>query len=217
MNTLYLSSSSSKHTLLDSYIIHDNIILGNGATSVVKLGTHIRTNKSIAVKVVDIKLDPLSYRREVEILAKLNHPHIVRFLGNIKRGSKGIIFMERVQATLRDYLVNRGGVIPHGEIVEIMLQLVDAMQYVHGIGYYHSDLKPENFAYNPLTRTVKIFDFGYSKRVHASDPITKSARWSPLFMAPERLLGRKHNPYPTEVWSLGITFFPNGCGKDTFW
>jgi len=126
-------------------------------------------------------------------------------------GTTGYIFTEFVKGEeLSQYVreKGRGKGIGEEESLEILLQLVDGMDTVHSAHFSHNDLKPENIIYNPETKTAHILDFGLSTEVTDQDGNITECCGSPLYMAPEVITQTKrHNPFISDVWSLGLIFY----------
>jgi len=126
-------------------------------------------------------------------------------------GTTGYIFTEFVEGEeLSQYVKEkgRGKGIGEEESLEILLQLVDGMDTVHSAHFSHNDLKPENIIYNANTKTPHILDFGLSTEVTEPDSTVTECCGSPLYMAPEVITQTKrHNPYFSDIWSLGLIFY----------
>jgi len=202
---------------LTVFTVYHDTRLGKGASSVVKLAIHKNSGEKAAVKEVDL-LDHLKeYRREVQALNQLKHPNIIGFYGHSRKGVKGVIFLEYVRETLKDYLKRVGGSVSEVEAVLVTLQLADGLQYMHKQGICHCDLKPDNISYDVVVGKVKIFDFGFCEFLDATRSVSSTAaRGSPLFMAPERVLRLKHKPFLAEIWSLGVVFYNLMVGVTPF-
>jgi len=100
-------------------------------------------------------------------------------------------------------------------MVDVMFQLADALGYVHGLGIVHYDIKTENIAYDASQKKVQFFDFGYGLQV-LPGCLVCCDRGSPLYMSPERLVQRPHDPFKADLWSLGVTFYEIATGTTPF-
>jgi len=197
------------------YVISSEI-LGKGSFSVVKSAVHTVTQTRVAAKVIDLMKNKDIYTQEVNALSRLNHSHIVKFLhSQVNEEGKGVIYLERInQPSLQSYL-QQNRTLPLQTALHLFAQLVDAVDHMHKNYVAHSDLKPENIAYDVLTQTAKIFDFGLS---HATEPkiLSTSFVGSPLYMAPEVLLREKYNPFAADIWSLAMVLLEMITGKTPF-
>jgi len=193
------------------YVIGSRV-LGKGATSIVKFAVNLRTKEPAAVKIVHLFLNAKKFHQELNALALINHPNIVKLLHYETRDDNGILFLEYLPfPSLFDHIQNFGRV--SNEVgFKILSQIVDAFKLMHYLGFSHNDFKPENTSYNPSTRNVKIFDFGLSQRTKASVEFTGS----PLYMAPEIHLRTPYDPFLADVWSIGICFFEILTGDTPF-
>lgn len=102
------------------------------------------------------------------------------------------------------------------EMIDVMFQLADALCYMHGLGIVHYDIKTENIAYDPNKKKVQFFDFGYGLQILQPGCLVCYDRGSPLYMGPERLLQRPHDPFKADLWSLGVTFYEIATGTTPF-
>ena len=131
-----------------TYKLHEE--LGRGASGTVFRATEHETGKEVAVKMLNkgaLALAGVSTERcyaEVEILRRVNHPHIVSLIGVYESEEKLVLVLELVRGReLFDVIVQRGR-ISESEARSIFLQLADAIAYLHAIGILHRDIKPEN-------------------------------------------------------------------------
>src|SRR5207244_5218691 len=107
------------------------------------------------------------FKREAQVLASLNHPHIAAIYGFEDSGSVHALVLELVEGpTLADRI--RQGPIPIDEALPIARQIADALQAAHEQNIIHRDLKPANIKRRP-DGTVKVLDFGLAK---ALDPVS---------------------------------------------
>jgi serine/threonine protein kinase len=113
-------------------------------------------------------------------LKPLNHPNVVKVSNLIHDEFKGqlIMIMEFVQGlTLEDYVLKiqqDKQRLPEQEVVFILKQLVQAIEYIHQQGICHRDLKPDNVLINPKTKEIKLTDFNISKRFEVEEDGTKT-------------------------------------------
>ncbi len=132
---------------LGSYRIET--ILGSGAMGVVYRGTDEKRGRVVAVKVVHGELSQGSkvqerFKREFEILDQFRHPGIVRNLGYGKFRGTLYIAMEFIQGATLDSILEERGAMPWREVVDLGIQICQALQYAHERGVVHRDLKPSN-------------------------------------------------------------------------
>jgi len=146
------------------------------------------------------------FYRELTLLRQLNHPNIIRLFGWKISSDKtvGILFIDKFQSTLEEHLENVGPLDEH-DALPVMLQMIDALIYMHDLGISHSDIKPENVSYDPISKVPFIFDFGFGVQVEA--PVVTTSTGSPLYMSPEIFTRVPHDPFKADLWSVGMTFY----------
>jgi serine/threonine protein kinase len=191
-------------------------IVGRGFAGFVYKAIDIDTNQTVALKVYK-RIDRLAVDvpREVQICQTLTHPHILPILKTFE--------IRRPRENLY------GAVLPFAEFgslshsnlpeltialsVDLLLQIGDALTYLHGRHIVHRDVKPQN---------ILIFDHGFtlcdfSAAVTLTDPaqLLSDQVGTSVFMAPE-VATRSYRPKPTDLWSLGITVFCLLFGKLPF-
>ena len=212
-------------TRLGSYEIVGS--LGAGGMGEVYRAHDTNLGRAVALKTLPDRVvhDPerlARFRREAQLLAALNHPHIAGIYGLEESGGHRFIVLELVDGeTLADRL--RRGPLPVEEAVGIAREIADALQSAHERGIIHRDLKPANIALTAQDR-VKILDFGLAKAVDptamdALPPIDSPTITSPAmltgmgmilgtaaYMSPEQAKGRAADKR-SDVWAFGCVLF----------
>jgi serine/threonine protein kinase len=168
---------------------------------------------------------------EVNIRARLQHPNVVQFIGYAIKGSQHVIVMELMSKDLRAYLhenVHDGQTIPQLVAVDIMLQLAEAMTYLHESGVMHRDLNPENVLVNvPETEDLhllssvqaKITGFGMSKLNLNNSRFTTRQVGKAQWRAPEVFEDEQNTEKYTkaaDVYSFAMVFFEVLTGEVPF-
>jgi eukaryotic-like serine/threonine-protein kinase len=198
-------------------------LLGRGGMGAVYRARDMRLDRLVAVKVVRAELigDPDArrrFRREAQIVAKLQHPGIVSVFdyGTLPDGSAYLV-MELVRGEdLRRVLVREGRLEPE-RAARILASVCAAIEAAHRQGVLHRDLKPENILLPDDDSDAKVLDFGVAKVVtqDRGEGTTSSSAaatvltvegavvGTPAYMAPEQLRGQTPDAR-TDVFSLGV-------------
>lgn len=168
--------------------------------------------RQVVIKCIDLhtnKIELTKVMKEIYILAKLDHPRIIRFLGVFEYETKINIIMEYApNGNLSDLIELRrkkGVQFNESEILRFFCDLLMGVNYLHIRNIIHRDLKPENVLLDWNFR-VKIADFGVSKIFPGTDHNTALTDGTPLYMAPELFHNYPYN-YKSDVWSLGVIFY----------
>lgn len=142
--------------------------LGAGGMGEVYRATDSTLDREVALKVLPDAMahDPdrvARFEREAKLLASLNHPHIAAIHGCGQSDDNRFLVLELVEGpTLTDRLAD--GPMLSEEVLDISLQIVDALDAAHSVGIVHRDIKPSNISLNER-RQVKVLDFGLAKRL----------------------------------------------------
>ncbi len=180
--------------------------------------------RRVAVKIINADTGLSLYhrfRREVQILADLNHPNLVLLYDAGRMGDgRPFLMMELVEGeTLRDWLIQRGPMTPE-QTVEVIKQAAAGLHAAHEKGVIHRDIKPANIAVTESgdKLTVKVLDFGVAARKHhdgSGVSSTKGAIGTLLYMSPEQLQStQSHDLTPaSDVYALGLTAYELLTGR----
>lgn len=147
--------------------------------------------------------------RELQILARIEHPNIIQTHSIMRRGSRVFIFMRL--AELGDLLsyIQRHGALAEERSRFWFYQMVDAIQYLHQMDIAHRDLKCENILISK-NMNIKLSDFGFAR--HCKDKIGSSILSSTFcgsaaYAAPEIVGNKPYQPKAADLWSLGVVLF----------
>jgi len=201
---------------LDRYRIVETI--GHGAFSDVYLATDPDGRPAVLKCPHESLLGDVSafdrFRREFEIVRRLDHPGIQRSLDVGEDRSRPYLVMEYVEGETLRARIRRSGRLPVGEAVDVTEQLARAMASAHAQGIYHRDLKPENVLVTPDGRVV-VTDFGIALMTGAR---RLTWRWltstigTPDYMAPEQVQGKRGDAR-TDIYALGVMLFEMLAGR----
>ncbi|MDI9540980.1 MAG: Stk1 family PASTA domain-containing Ser/Thr kinase [Bacillota bacterium] len=185
--------------------------IGEGGMADVYLAIDSILKREVAVKVLrgDLASDPVNltrFKREALAITSTSHPNIVEVFDVGQHDGKHYIVMEYVHSKTLKQLIRSRGNIPIDEAVNIMKQLVSAVEHAHKMGIIHRDIKSQNVLVKD-DGTVKLSDFGIASIVGVSD-ITKTDTviGSVHYMAPELAQGQPVK-VQSDIYSLGIVFY----------
>jgi eukaryotic-like serine/threonine-protein kinase len=208
-------------TLGTKYPYKLEAVLGSGAMGVVYRATDLNRGRPVAVKVVGGEIaqgDKVQKRfvREAKILEQFRHPGIVKFLGYGKFRGTWYIAMEFVQGSTLEKILAEGGPLPWREVVDLAIQICDALHYAHERGVIHRDLKPSNLMITE-DRKVKLADFGIAKDLDA-ESLTGTGRTlgTAAYMAPEQIRGTPAISHKTDLYALGVVLYQMLVGRAPF-
>lgn len=151
------------------------------------------------------------FEKEFDSLFQLDHQNIVRALGKSKDENGIYYFMEYIDGrTISEMIANKEF---ENEILfkNIMLQILDALIYVHKKQIYHRDLKPENILVTYRGDNVKIIDFGLSLTDSLIENINKVG--TPKYSSPEQKINSSEIDHRSDIYSLGIIMLEILTGK----
>jgi len=179
--------------------------LGEGSFGVVYRARHKDSGYPLAIKDFDVydveEADPIA--KEIEILKKCNHPHVVSYFGSCSPPSKLWILMDYCGlGSLNDVMNSLDRPFKEKEIALICQQSLVGLIYLHSKQIIHRDVKAANILLTDNGR-IKIADFGVSQQI-LSTFSKGSIAGTPYWMAPEILKQEKYSN-KVDVWSLGIT------------
>ena len=215
--------------------------IGEGGMGTVWRGHHLKLDRAVAVKVLDETLQLRTdgrerFIREGKALALLDHRNVVRVY-DCDQLPDGTLFlcMELLEGDTLRALIN-GGVRPDPlDVIDIGLQICDAIEAAHKRGILHRDLTPSNIMrLHDSAKTIKVIDWGICKYMdlfymrapqkYGAPPGSRlvtplGCRFGTLeYMAPEMIL--RENPGPpsfcTDVYALGVVLYELLTGKQPF-
>lgn len=186
--------------------------IGEGGLGVVYEATEETGTRRAAIKFLRPGLDAGSFRRrflkERRILGELEHPHIARWLdGGVDDGGRPYLVMEFVDGEPLDHYLaetKAGGAAR----LDLMAQVLDAVQYLHGALVAHGDLKPSNILVG-ADGQVKLLDFGAAKLMHPADSTgggettMTRAFLTPHYASPEQKMGDGPS-VSSDIYALGV-------------
>ena len=215
--------------MLGKTIRHYRVIgkLGVGGMGVVYEAEDARLSRRVALKFLPDELadDPDAarrFQREAQTIALLNNPHICTIYDVDEHEGRKFIAMERLEgANLKLYMARK--TLETAEVLDIALQITDALAAAHAKAIVHRDIKPGNIFISE-TGQVKVLDFGLARRFVAPDTgellldgstMPGRPQGTANYMAPERILQMPLDPR-SDLFSLGVVIYEMATGRLPF-
>jgi tRNA A-37 threonylcarbamoyl transferase component Bud32 len=200
--------------------------LGGGGMSRVFLALETALDRKVVVKVLlpelaaGVNVD--RFRREIQLAAQLQHPHIVPLLAAGEADELPYFIMPFVVGESLRARVAREGELPISETVRILRDVVSALAYAHARGVVHRDVKPDNVLLSGGVAVVT--DFGVAKAVSASSDIKGAggvtslgvALGTPMYMAPEQATASPQIDHRADLYALGVVTYEMLTGQPPF-
>jgi serine/threonine protein kinase len=179
---------------------------GSGGMGTVYRGRDLSTGQSVAIKFVSIvKGDRrVRFAREVELLASIEHPSIVRYIGDGEVEGQPFLVTEWLEGRSLGAQAREVG-FTLAESVDVIWQLATALGHVHRAGIIHRDIKPSNVIFGaPVPGRVILIDFGIARSVDDM-ALTQMGHLvgTPGYFSPEQARGEPRLDARTDVFALG--------------
>jgi serine/threonine protein kinase len=215
-----MTDSSLAAALQDRYVIERE--LGRGGMATVYLARDLKHGRHVALKVLHpelaASLGPERFQREIETVARLQHPHILTVHDSGEAAGQLWFTMPFVEGeSLRDRL-RREQQLPVEAALRIATDAARALQYAHEHGVIHRDIKPENLLLTKDGSTL-VADFGIAKALSGGDDrLTETgiSVGTPAYMSPEQATGDRTLDARTDVYALGAVLYEMLAGEPPF-
>jgi eukaryotic-like serine/threonine-protein kinase len=206
-------------------------LIGAGGQGEVYKAHDTRLNRSVAIKVLPQEISGKAeararFRREAEMIAALNHPHICTLYDIGHHESTDYLVMELLDGETLATRLQRGP-LPLDQAITYGIEAADALDKAHRRGVTHRDLKSSNIM---LTKSgVKLLDFGLAKLRESQAPVSEHSAMQTKdavtaegtilgtlqYMAPEQLEGKEADS-PTDIFALGAVLYEMVTGRKAF-
>ncbi|XP_058056966.1 serine/threonine-protein kinase stk11 isoform X1 [Anopheles bellator] len=205
-----------KCKLVGKYVMGE--VLGEGSYGKVKEVLDSETLRRLAVKILTkrklrrIPNGEQNVRREIKLLRKLQHCNVIKLLDVLynEEKQKMYLIMEYCVGGLQEMLDSvRDKKLPMHQAHDYFVQLLDGLEYLHGRGIIHKDIKPGNLLLT-LDHTLKISDFGVAEALDIFAPTDEctTGQGSPAFQPPEIANGHEvFSGFKVDIWSTGVTLY----------
>jgi serine/threonine-protein kinase len=204
-------------------------VAGEGGMGIVYAAEHLVLRQRVAVKVLlpDAATSEMvveRFAREAQANARIQSEHVARVMdaGSTATGAPFLV-MEYLEGCDLEELLSVEGPLPLTDVVDYLMQALEALAHAHAVGLVHRDIKPANLflACRPDGgNVIKMLDFGISKAIR-SRPEEKvltgqAVLGSPVYMSPEQLRNAKDIDARADIWSLGVVAYELLAGKPPF-
>jgi serine/threonine protein kinase len=197
--------------------------LGQGGMGAVFLGRDVKLGREVAIKVLppitQAYLGSERFEREVQLAAKLSHPHIVPLFEADEVDGFLYYVMGYVEGESLAERLTRQGPLPLEEAIRITAEVGDALQYAHQRGVIHRDIKPANILLSGGHALVT--DFGIAKNIaEAEEGKTLTGTGitvgTAAYMSPEQAIGERRIDARSDVYALAAVLYEMLAGEPPF-
>ena len=198
--------------------------LGGGGMSRVFLADDLTLGRKVVVKVLPPEMaasvNQDRFRREIQLAARLQHPHVVPLLSANASGDLLWYVMPFIEGESLRAKLAREGELPVNEAVRLLREITDALAYAHEQGIVHRDIKPDNVMVS--RGHALVTDFGVAKAVSESAGTASGltslgvALGTPAYMAPEQAAADPHVDHRADLYALGAVAYEMLAGRPPF-
>jgi serine/threonine-protein kinase len=209
-----------KAALADRYAIERE--LGSGGMATVYLARDVKHDRLVAVKVLDpelaASLGAERFLREIQVTAKLNHPHILPLYDSGSADGFVYYIMPFVEGESLADKIARDKQLSIKEAVQITREVAEALVQAHSYGLVHRDIKPANILMSGGHAIVADFGIAAAVSQAGGEKLTKSGTTvgTPAYMSPEQGMGSDRLDGRSDIYSLGCVLFEMLCGQVPF-
>jgi serine/threonine protein kinase len=206
-------------TVLGQYELCD--VLGQGGMSVVFKAKHKLTDQEVALKILPPELAAHSqvksrFLEEAKALAALDHPNIVHLYNFGQENGSFVLAMQYVQGKTWERMILESKRLDWKHTCRIAIDVLKALEYAHGRGVVHRDMKPSNVLVRSHDGMATVMDFGIAKMTTSTRlTATGQTMGTVRYMSPEQVRGQDVD-LRTDIYSLGATIYESLVGDTPF-
>jgi serine/threonine-protein kinase len=192
--------------------------LGQGGMAKVFLAHDLKYERQVAVKVLRPELasdiGPSRFLREIQIAARLHHPHILPLYDSDQVDGLVYYVMPYIEGESLRQRIGREHQLPVNDALQIAREVADALSYAHSAKVIHRDIKPANILLD--AGHALVADFGIAKAAGSGESSTGHVVGTPAYMSPEQIDGVQTVDGRTDIYSLGCVLFEMLTGQPPF-
>jgi non-specific serine/threonine protein kinase len=195
--------------------------VGRGGMATVFLAEDLKHGRRVAIKVLDPEVAAAighdRFLREIEIVARLNHPHILPLHDSGEANGELYYVTPFIEGESLRALLDRGKPLPVEQALRLAREAAAGLGHAHHRGLVHLDVKPENILLSDGIALVA--DFGIARSATAADPragVSGLALGTPLYMAPEQFLPDGEVDARTDLYALACVLYEMLAGRPPF-
>ena len=198
---------------IGKYIATD--IIGRGGFSIVYKGIEADSGRPVAIKMLrhDLAMDSdfiSCFRNEAEIIARLDHPNIIKVFEILEQFRTVFIVMEYFEGEALSDLIKKKNAFDAAVVADILKKILHGLGYAHDKGIIHRDINPHNIIVQG-NEHLKILDFGFACPIGTNDLHMGTIFYTP----PEQIAGEPMDQR-ADIYSLGIMAYEMVTGKRPF-
>ncbi len=196
--------------------------IGEGGMGEVYLAEQLSMHRTVAIKILHQKwADDEEFRKrfllEARAAGKLSHPNVIQVFDVGKYQGLYYFSMEYIDGVTVDDLIRHEGPIGLEKVIDVTLQVCEALEYLSEQGIVHRDIKPANIMVMK-DGTVKLADFGFIQQAMVDRELMQEGTTigTPDYISPEQARGQRDLDVRSDIYSLGASVFHMLAGKTMY-
>lgn len=185
--------------------------IGDGGLGTVYKAKQLTMNRNVALKVLHPKWlsdeeFPQRFLLEARMVGKMSHPNLLQIYDVSQVGKYLYFSMEYINGPSVEDIIDSEGALPPLIVINIILQVIDALEYIQDFDVVHRDVKPANVLLT-TNGVAKLGDFGFLKSKYDESIQTDGqVLGTPDYIAPEQAMGQETD-FRADIYSLGVTMY----------
>ncbi|CAJ0625287.1 7856_t:CDS:10 [Entrophospora sp. SA101] len=184
--------------------IYRNLVkIGQGASGGVYTAYQSGTNKSVAIKQMNLEQQPKKdlIINEILVMKESSHENIVNYIDSfLWKGDLWVVMEYMEGGSLTDVVTSN--IMTEGQIAAVSKETLKGLSHLHSKGVIHRDIKSDNVLLS-LDGHIKLTDFGFCAQINEHNNKRTTMVGTPYWMAPEVVTRKEYGP-KVDIWSLGI-------------